>query len=193
MPSVRLAAFILGAVIAAHPAVVCASDAAKALAERYVRAHVMPWIDDPVIVNAVKKANMAHAGLSQAEIDRMDRRWQAEIDAPEKPFIDSVLNNDVSRLLVEKQIASAGVITEIFVMDDKGLNVGQSDATSDFWQGDEDKFKKSYGAGPNGFFVDAVKRDESTGSYQSQVSFTLKDGNGSPIGAVTVGISHNRL
>jgi uncharacterized phage infection (PIP) family protein YhgE len=33
------------------------------------------------------------------------------------------------------------------VKDNKGLNVGQSDVTSDYWQGDEAKWKKSYKMG----------------------------------------------
>jgi hypothetical protein len=50
------------------------------------------------------------------------------------------------------------MITEMFVMDAKGLNVGQSDVTSDYWQGDEAKWQKTYGAGPGVVFVDGSRK-----------------------------------
>ncbi len=75
-------------------------------------------------------------------------------------------------------------------MDALGLNVAASGVTSDYWQGDEDKYSKSYGAGPGAVFVDAIEFDESSQSYQGQVSFSLTDPvTGQMIGAVTVGLN----
>lgn len=159
----------------------------------YVKANVMPWINDPLIVKAVKAQDAKNAGLTQADIDTLDKKWRAEVESASKPMIDGVLSNEASKFLQEKQAQSKGVITEIFVMDDKGLNVAQSDATSDYWQGDEAKFQKSFGAGPDAIFVDDAEKDESTQKFQAQASFTLKDESGKPIGAVTVGISLDDL
>ena len=39
-------------------------------------------------------------------------------------------------------------------MDKFGLNVGQSSVTSDYWQGDEDKFQKTFAVGPDAVFID---------------------------------------
>jgi hypothetical protein len=79
-------------------------------------------------------------------------------------------------------------------MDGKGLNVGQSDITSDYWQGDEAKWRKTFLVGPEAVFVDAVEKDESTQMLQSQVSVTIKDPtSGEPIGALTLGINLNAL
>jgi hypothetical protein len=108
-------------------------------------------------------------------------------------MISEVLGNDLSKFLQEKQAGSNGVISEIFVMDAKGLNVGQSDTTSDYWQGDEAKFQKSFGAGKEAIFVDEVEKDESTQALQSQASVTISDESGAPIGAVTVGINMDAL
>ncbi len=77
-------------------------------------------------------------------------------------------------------------------MDNKGLNVGQSDITSDYWQGDEAKWKKSYGAGMGAVHVGKIKQDESTQKFQSQVSVAISDG-GKVIGAVTVGVNVDEL
>ncbi len=82
------------------------------------------------------------------------------------------------------------MIAEVFVMDDKGLNVGQSAVTSDYWQGDEAKWQKSYGAGAGAIFVDEVEKDESTQALQSQVSIAISDpASNEVIGAITLGIN----
>ena len=170
-----------------------ADDAHVAPVTEYVKSQVMTWINDPVIINAVKAQDAKNASISQADIDALDKKWRAEVEQSAKPTIDAVLSNDASKFLQDKKTAAKGVITEIFVMDDKGLNVAQSDATSDYWQGDEAKFQKSYGVGPDALFVDAAEKDESTQKFQAQASFTLKDETGKPIGAVTVGVSLDDL
>jgi hypothetical protein len=160
----------------------------------YVRADVMSWVADPTVVDAIKAQNAAHAGLSQGDIDALDAKWRAELDASDKPMIAGVLGNGLSMFLADKKNVAAGLITEVFVMDDKGLNVGQSDPTSDYWQGDEAKFQKSYGAGADAVFVDEIEKDESTQTLQSQVSITITDpANGAPIGAMTLGIDIDKL
>jgi hypothetical protein len=79
-------------------------------------------------------------------------------------------------------------------MDNKGLNVGQSDVTSDYWQGDEAKWQKTYSVGPAAVFVDKIEQDESTQKFQTQVSISVVDpAGGAVIGAVTVGLDVEML
>ena len=170
-----------------------AEEAHVAPVTDYVNANVKPWLSDPVIVDAVKAQNAANAKLDQAGIDALDQKWRAEVESEIHPMIDAVLANALSTFLKGKQDGSGGTITEIFVTDAKGLNVGQSDVTSDYWQGDEDKFTKSFGAGPGALFVDAAEKDESTQMLQSQASMTIVDETGKPIGAVTVGVNLDQL
>src|SRR3546814_11055848 len=91
----------------------------------------------------------------------MDKDWRAQTDASSKPMIDAVMGSSLSKYLRQQQEATQGTATEIFVMDNRGLNVGQSEVTSDYWQGDEAKFQKSYEAGDDAIFVDEVEMDES--------------------------------
>lgn len=170
-----------------------AEEAHVAPVTEYVNANVKPWLSDPAIVDAIKAQNAANAALDQAGIDALDQKWRAEVEADSHPMIDAVLANAISAFLKGKQDGSGGTITEIFVTDAKGLNVGQSDVTSDYWQGDEDKFTKSFGAGPDALFVDAAEKDESTQMLQSQASMTIVDETGKPIGAVTVGVNLDQL
>ena len=145
------------------------------------------------LVAAIKAQNEKNASLGQADIDKLDKQWRAEVDAGSKPMIDGVMGNELSKFLAQKKEASGGLITEAFVMDDKGLNVGQSDVTSDYWQGDEDKFRKSFGAGHGALFIDPPERDESTQILQCQASMTVVDETGRPIGAITVGVNLDQL
>lgn len=159
----------------------------------FVASDVMSWLADPIVQDAIAAQNAAHADLDEAKIIEMDNEWRAEVEASAKPLIDKTLANPLSAFLREKQGAAGGLITEIFVMDNKGLNVGQSDVTSDYWQGDEAKFQKSFGAGAGAVFVDEAEKDESTQILQSQVSVTISDASGVPVGAVTIGIDLDAL
>jgi hypothetical protein len=156
--------------------------------KKYVAEQVVPWIKDKILIEAVKAQNGAHANLTADDIKKLDTQWRGEIDKTDKPLINSVMNNALSKFLSEKKEGSGGLITEIFVMDNKGLNVGQSDVTSDYWQGDEAKWQKTYQAGKDAVFVDGVEKDESTQRLQSQISIPIVDADGTVIGAATIGV-----
>jgi len=154
--------------------------------------HVASWLNDPAVISAIKAQNAKHAGMSAADIDKADKSWRAEKKAGGGDMIKGVLSNALSKFLSGKKAASGGLITEMFVMDNKGMNVGQSDVTSDYMQGDEGKWQKTYGAGAGAMFVDDVEFDDSTKSFQSQVSGTISE-NGAAIGAITVGLNVEKL
>jgi len=158
-----------------------------------VKSDIKPWLNDPAIIDALKAQDATNANLSAGDIDVLDKKWRVEVDGSDHSMIDGVLGNALSKFLQEKKTASGGKITEIFVMDAKGLNVGQSDVTSDYWQGDEAKFQKSFGAGKDAVFVDEIEKDESTQTLQSQASVTISDDKGTPIGAITIGVNVDAL
>lgn len=148
---------------------------------------------NPVLVAAVEAQNATTSGYDQARIDELDTQWRAEVDASAKPLIDATLANEASVYLAKVQEESGGMFTEIFATDAKGLNAAQSTVTSDYWQGDEDKFTKSFGAGTDAVFLGEVEEDESTQTFQSQVSITIVDASGAPIGSLTVGVDLSTL
>ncbi len=146
------------------------------------------WITDPVMIYAIKEQNVAHAGLTERKIKRLDRRWIAE--GGSGPMIGDLLDRQASVLLRDRRELSGGIITEIIVMDQYGLNVAISDPTSDYFQGDEAKYLETYLLGPGAVHVSDIEFDESTQQVQTQVSMTVVDPEtGEPIGAVTFGIN----
>jgi len=169
-------------------------EAYVAEVKKFVSGNVLSWLNDPAVLSAVKAQNAKHAALAEPDIIKLDKEWRAQVDAPSKPLIDSVVKNPLSAFLTAKKADSKGLVTEVFVMDDKGLNVGQSDVTSDYWQGDEAKWQKTFNVGPDAVFVDKVEKDESTQQLQVQVSVSIKDPEtGKAIGAVTLGINVDLL
>lgn len=156
----------------------------------YIEAEVMTWINDAQIIAGITAQNAATSDLSQDEIITRDNAWRGEVGSANTPMINGVLNSPLSVFLREHVERSDGRLTEVFVMDSRGLNVASSSVTSDYWQGDEAKFQKTYDMGSGAVFVDAIELDESTQTYQGQASFAITDpANGNVIGAITVGLN----
>ncbi len=155
---------------------------------------IKAWVQTPMIIEAVKAQNEAHKDIEHNTIQQLDQQWRAETSASDKPLIDKVLSTSLSQHLKEVKESSKGSYTEIIIMDNKGLNVGQSDITSDYWQGDEDKWKKTYLVGPDAVEIGDVDMDESSHSFQSQISVPIVDPETNKvIGAATVGVFVNSL
>ncbi len=152
------------------------------------------WLSNTLLVEQVKAQNAKTSHLSEPEIIALDKQWRAETSANNQPLIQDVLNNALSLYLTEIKEQSQGLYTEIFVMDAMGLNVGQSDVTSDYWQGDEAKWRETYLQGPKAVHIGDIEMDESTQQFQAQVSVPVIDpGTGTVIGAVTVGVNVDAL
>ena len=64
---------------------------------------------------------------------------------------------------------------EVFLTDEKGLNVAMTDMTSDFLQGDEGWWKSAFANGAGAVFVDKVEFDESTKAYAMNVGVPVRD------------------
>lgn len=177
------------------PAVLLASAAqaaetppdAKALIQPEVVETVTEWLSNPIVALSINAQNNLRGSLSQSEIDALDKQWRQEREAADKPLISATLSAPLSIYLLRVQAGSLGLYPEIFVMDANGLNVGQSAITSDYWQGDEDKFQKTFPNGPEAVFIDAPEWDEDSKIWRAQLNVTITDPETKKaIGAATV-------
>lgn len=134
---------------------------------------ILPWINNEVIINEVNKRNFEARNRTLAEIKELDEKWIKSKDIED--WMKSYFDNPASKFLLEKEKEFQGLIKEIFVMDYQGCNVALTDKTSDFWQGDEDKFNKSYGE--KRIFIDRISFDLSTRTNSKQISLPLYDRN----------------
>ena len=160
----------------------------------YAETQLSKWLTNPELIAAIKAQNAEHQSLTQADVDQLDLDWRAQRKEDSKPLIDRLLGHPSSEWLRQQQAQTANFVTEVFAMDNLGLNVAQSVETSDYWQGDEAKWQKTFGNGSGDIHISEVEFDESTGSYQSQVSMAVKDpATGELIGAITFGINVQSL
>lgn len=170
-----------------------ADEFAPAL-ESYLNNHVVTWASNPIIIDALRAANVQTSGYELSPITALDQAWRAEVGQGNTPTITPVLNNAAAVFLRAQVEASGGTISEFFIMDAIGLNAAASNVTSDMWQGDEEKFFATFNAGVGGTHIGDVEFDESTQAYLGQVSMPIADPEtGAPLGAVTVGVNAELL
>jgi len=160
----------------------------------YLESEIRDWAQSQILVDAINAQNAQTSGYDQGMIDQMDQAWRAEIGTPSMPTITAVIENSAADFLRGQVTASGGRVTEVFIMDAQGLNVAASSTTSDMWQGDEAKHSETYGVGPDAVHFGDIELDESTQSYQGQISLTITDpATGLPIGAMTIGVDAESL
>ena len=158
--------------------------------EVYAHDELARWLLDPQLILSVREQNTTNAELEQAAIDALDLEWRKEVKENGGELISEMMSRPLSGVLKQAQAHTAGMITEVFVMDDKGLNVGQSAVTSDLWQGDEAKWQEVFPADGLDMHVSDVEFDASTGFYQVQVSMPVSDPiSQTHIGAITFGVN----
>ncbi len=187
----NLAAGAFVMLIAAALATPVLADSHETKIMAYVKSDVRGWLMSEEIIKAVDQQSIDHLGLTENDISKLDRRWRTEKLRGGGTLIDSRMNNDLSAFLRGIKAASGGVITEIFVMDNLGLNVGQTNGTGDYMQGDEAKWQKTYPVSAYAVFIDEVEEDG--GKNVSQTSLTVARDNSARLGAVTIGINVDAL
>ncbi|MEZ5657773.1 MAG: hypothetical protein R3E83_04405 [Burkholderiaceae bacterium] len=135
-----------------------------------------------MLIEAVIKQNALQTPLST--IKDIDAKWMATPGLAD--FMMPILDNPAAAELYKLE-ASAGYVLESFVMDNQGALVAATNKTSDYWQGDEDKFTESFKDGHGAVHVSAVKFDSSAQKHLAQISIPImKDGQA--IGAITIGV-----
>ncbi|MFW2373752.1 MAG: hypothetical protein ACN4GM_11575, partial [Gammaproteobacteria bacterium] len=149
-------------------------------------ADIETWAKDTTLIDTIKQQNMKAVSLD--EIKKQDEVWM-ETSAV-NDFMQLLMNNKAAQKLKGFE-ATKSYYLELFLMDNQGANVAMTDKTSDYWQGDEAKFQKTF-AGQGAVHVGKVKFDDSSQAYLVQVSVPVIDG-GVPIGALTVGVNLDEL
>jgi hypothetical protein len=143
--------------------------------------------ENPVLVAAVKAQNAK--GTSLADIKKRDAEWMAKTGVDDG--MKALMENEPAKELAKIE-GSQPFYFELFLMDNQGANVAMTNKTSDYWQGDEDKFKSAYKDGAGAVFVAEPEFDDSAKAYLIQVSVPVLDG-GKAIGALTIGVNLDEL
>ena len=138
---------------------------------------------NPLLVRATREQNAQ--SLSLEEIKRRDAEWRDSKDPT--PFMLSLQNSDAGRFL-RSVVERSTSFNEAFLTDDQGANVATYPFTSDYWQGDEEKWSVSFNGGEGKVFIGPLELDSSTQTYAVQVSAPVLD-RGRTIGVLVVGVT----
>jgi len=181
---------------------VAASMAAPALADKPsvdlidgpFLEEIRSWVAAPTVHLLLRAQNERNRDMTEEQILVLDKQWRAETKADKQPIIAQLIGNPLSQYLLQIQARSLGLYPEIFIMDTKGLNVGQSSVTTDYWQGDEAKWQKTFAVGPDAVFIDEVEFNKETRTYRTQVNLTIVDPDTrEPSGSITVEVNLDEL
>lgn len=154
---------------------------------------ISPWIEkiriEKEVIAAVSQQNFENRSKSESQLQKIDQQWQLAFSIHNPDFPRSLVSQRASGLLGQFVANSKDMLAEIIVMDNRGYNVAVSSMTSDYWQGDEDKFTKVFNTPASTVFIDKIKYDASSRRFQVQLSAPLIDPKTQKsIGAVTLGV-----
>lgn len=150
------------------------------------------WASRSVVINSVLAQNSKSADLSISDFKILDTRWKSEKRKNKRPLISKLLNNRLSEYLKEVHEEGQGIYTEIIIIDDKGLNVGQSRVSENLWQGQQEKWLKTFGSNSYTPNIGKLHFDDNTELFQVEVSFMMIHED-EPIGIVYAGIDIEQI
>jgi hypothetical protein len=127
---------------------------------------------DPLIIKAVKESNERNHNITLPEILRLDAKWQKTEGLDE--FIKSFIINACGQYLAKFQETNE-VFSEIFVTDEKGLIVGETNKTTDYLQADEDWWVKAYNQGKGMSYYGALEYDVSSRTEAISLYVPVRD------------------
>lgn len=142
---------------------------------------------NPALLRDTRKQNREKLKLS--EIKSRDDEWKS---SEELTYFKRSLQDNTSGRLLKRIVSLNPDFNEAFVTDNQGANVAAYPATSDYWQGDEEKWTESFNGGEGRIFLGPLERDASTDTYAVQISAPLLDGQ-ETIGVLVVGVTLDYL
>ncbi|MFH1563598.1 MAG: PDC sensor domain-containing protein [Nitrospirota bacterium] len=113
---------------------------------------------DSLIIKATRESNQKNKDTTLSEILRLDNKWKKAEGMDE--FIKSFITNECAQYLMDFQEANEG-FPEVFIADEKGLIVAETNRTSDYYQADEDWWINTYDKGRGKSYHGEIEYDES--------------------------------
>ena len=141
----------------------------------------------PRLIAAVKQQNAESLNLTT--IQERDTEWSAT-DGP--TMLKRKLQSTSAGWVLKRLVSQNPSFNEAFLTDNQGANVAAFPATSDYWQGDEEKWTASFNEGDGKVFIGPLETDESTQTLAVQISAPVYDRD-QTIGVLVVGVTFNYL
>ncbi len=152
---------------------------------------IQQWVAQPQFIDAVKAHNAQ--GLSLGEIKQRDAAWiQAASSKQETALMKACLTHPLGEWLSTKNKEGRGRYPEAFLTGNQGANIAMSKTTSDYWQGDEEKWLESFADGSGKVYYGEPELDDSSRAMLVQISVPVMDA-GKAIGVLVVGVRFSAL
>ena len=116
-------------------------------------------VQEPEIVQYILKVNSQYSEIEREKLFAIDKYWDLIEDSD--PLLQLYETNKVAYRLKQLQSREPG-FSEIFVTDQHGFNVAQTNKTSDIYQADEEWWQKAYDNGKGKSYAGLIEFDESS-------------------------------
>lgn len=145
-------------------------------------------------LDLARSIDRAPTNESLNDILDLDERWQALAPHQLSDLAARLLQTPDSKRLSDWQARQHPLVTEVFLMDDRGAITSLSQLTSDYWQGDEDKFRVHVDAPEGSIRISPVRFDASARRFQVTASApVIASGTSEFVGAVAIGLNIERV
>ncbi|MGD0572104.1 MAG: ATP-binding protein [Sedimentisphaerales bacterium] len=134
---------------------------------------------------ALSNAQFENMSDPNSYIAQIDRDWTNGADLP---IIRELTNNKLAQNFQSKQRYYQNkygypLLGEILITNRFGVNVAQTNRTTDYYQADEEWWQV---AQKDGLFVGDVNYDESSGTFSTEIAVRIDDANGNFAGVIKV-------
>ena len=165
--------------------------------ETIIRERIEPmvnrWAQSPVLQQVLVEYNKKRAELTDSHIQQSDLQWRVAYQKADTDTLDKMLVSALMEELADWVKADrSGYISEIIVTGVRGINLAAAPYSSDYWQGDEAKFRRAITLPSGQWFFSEVVFDSSSRHFQVQVSLPLLP-EGESAGVLTVGVDIERV
>ena len=141
----------------------------------------------PSLVESVAAANQERSTWTPEEINTLNQGWTAKSPEVESRIVEMGSNN-LSGYLTDFIKNTPGEV-QVFVTDQKGLNVAMTGRTTDFLQSDKEWWQTAYANGTGQVYIGPVEYNESSRSYTMTLGVPVRE----PATQKVIGVLHGTL
>lgn len=152
------------------------------------------WKRLPKLESLLKERNLVTRRFTKQEITERDKKWREAFAKDDFSYSIDMVNQELSAHLREIKKQSKDMIAEIIITDARGLNFAISDMTSDYWQGDEEKFTEVFSKPATTMHFGEINYDESSKRFQLHLSVPLyTEEKFEPLGVMVFGVDVEKV
>jgi hypothetical protein len=150
---------------------------------KFAQETLVSYGQDAQLVALVDKSNGNPQDVAKLKV--LDAKWQKKDNIED--FVKTVMASSAS-VRLGQIIGAHGYLPEAFVMNAQGTIIGETNRTSTYWKGEQEKFTAAYAGGAGAIWYGKLEYDESTKTNAVQISVPVSKG-GKAIGAITFSVN----